>query len=181
LGVPREVYDKLTPVTVALEIQSIQAEMNGGSVSEIGIDYVFMSLAAQSPMPIIELESVRMQVDLLASFSPELQEWLLLGALEESESADVSPETNLAAMLQAWKEGEGIEEFLISEITDELMQEFNNKLYDARNKALIEKVSAFLSNPGTDDYFVTVGTLHMIEERGIVRGLEKLGYTVTRR
>jgi uncharacterized protein YbaP (TraB family) len=185
-GLPPDEYNKLTPWAAAQMILFVQAQTEGGNSSELGVDYFFLMLAMfnfQKPMQIVELESVREQTDLFSSFSPELQETFLLGVLNaESDDGGVSATAEtLAAMLDAWKAGEGIEKFLFVETKNaEQTTEFYSKLNDLRNLSMIEKISAYLSEPGTDNYFVIAGTMHMLKENGIVNSLAKLGYTVER-
>ncbi|MDF2821950.1 MAG: GumN family protein [Clostridiales bacterium] len=175
VGVPIEVYAKLKPWAAAMTIQSILMS-NASYNASMGIDVFFLSLA-YNWKPIIELEGIKFQVDMFDSFSPELQEAYLEGSLKgDDASGDM-----MTQMLSMWKSGnmEELEKLVFAEeATTVEEKEFNQKLWDTRNKNMIVKIKDMLVLDKENDYFVIVGAGHMLNDNGIVQGLIDLGYKV---
>jgi hypothetical protein len=209
-GVPQEIYDYIQPWAAMLELQNILMAMSGDQteltdevienmmlMAMLGIDMYFLNRAADENKKIISLESVRSQVEMFASYSPELQELLLAGVLYEfmillemaEAPEDEEPEEILTAsdalayMLAMWKNGD--EEAMLAfigrdtEHDDPLMTEYGTKLWTERDIAMTEKIIIFLTE-GADDYFVVVGAGHLIGEGSITDLLIKAGFEVER-
>lgn len=81
LGIPAKIYDYIKPwVASNLLVEAMYTE--GGEVSgALGIDMHFLMKAFTEGKEIVEVESIKYQMDMFESFSPELQEFLLLDAL----------------------------------------------------------------------------------------------------
>lgn len=176
VGVKEEVYNKVKPWYAAILAQAIQmsnANLQGG----LGIDVYFLA-ASTGYKPIIEIESVREQMDMFNSFSNELQEGYLLSVLEDTNNESVD---SVNQMLDYWKTGnvEELAKLLNTEdATDPLTQEFNDKLLTTRNKGMLTDITSMLKDDTSHDYFVVVGAAHMFNNDGIVQGLKDAGYTV---
>jgi uncharacterized protein YbaP (TraB family) len=152
---------------------------------ENGIDSRFLQAAKSKNMPIIEIESIEFQLKMLSDFSDETQEFLLKDFLENSEKSV----TDVAQMSEDWKTGnvEALTERLVSDEKEQreklsaeesaILDEINRKTVDERNVGMISKAVELLAEGKT--YFYVVGSLHMIGENGIVKGLQGLGYSVT--
>jgi len=175
IGLTEEVYNKFKPWYAAILIQTLlmSEESLEGSM---GIDVYFLA-AATGWKPIIELESVKYQMDLFDSFSNELQESYLAGVLEgDTESIDAVKD-----MLAYWKDGnvdELAKMLVVDEDGDAVSAEFNEKLFTTRNANMLKQVQDMLIKDSENDYFVVVGAGHMVNETGIVQGLRDLGYEV---
>jgi uncharacterized protein YbaP (TraB family) len=161
----------------------------------MGVDMRFLLKAGIKGKTILELESIKFQVDMFASFSPELQESMLIGSLisgmqDETTSKEeqvAAVQAQLLEMLKMWKDGSevelteylGLDEDLQSD--DPLVQEYNNKMIVDRNKAMAENIIKYLTGPQDGgDYFVVVGAAHLLGEVGLVQLLTDAGYTVER-
>jgi len=162
--------------------------MVAGFDSESGIDMHFINAAKDKEMEIIEVESIMSQYNMIDSFSPELQEYMLKDSLSTSRT-DSSNSVKL--MLSLWEKGDvAAFEHLLDEdnadllgtMTDEekkLYEEYNNKMIIDRNITMTDKVEELLK--GDKDVFYIVGSAHMIGEQGIVKLLEERGYIVTKK
>ncbi len=176
LGVKEEIYNKVKPWYAAILAQTIlmsQSNLQGG----LGVDVYFLS-ASTGYKPIIELESVREQMDMFDSFSNELQEGYLNSVLADSDNQTAD---TVNQMLSYWKAGDidNLEKILLEEdLADPLAKEFNEKLLTTRNANMLTKVEAMLKDDTSHDYFVVVGAAHMLADDGIVQGLRDAGYTV---
>lgn len=175
-GVTEAVYNKLKPWYATLLVQNLMmasANLQGS----MGIDVYFLS-AATGYKPIIEVESVREQIDMLNSFSDELQIGELVGVLEDTNNESVD---SVNTMLQYWKTG-NVDELAkmvnMEESTDPLVIEFNEKLLTTRNEGMLTDVEAMLKEDHSHIYFVVLGAAHMLNSDGIVQSLLDDGYTV---
>ena len=56
--------------------------------------------------------------------------------------------------------------------------EMRERLYDARNREMADKIVVMLA--GTDPVFVAVGTGHLLGDAGIVELLRRKGYAIRR-
>ncbi|MFZ5351164.1 MAG: TraB/GumN family protein [Bacillota bacterium] len=177
-GFPPEMYNKIKPWYAAMLLQSMQMS-NTTYQASLGIDMFFLSKAMYQK-PIVELESIRFQLDMFDSFSAELQEQYLSGVLA---SGEAETESSMGELVSIWKEGdmEALEEILtLSESASDIDKEFNEKLFITRNNNMSEKVEEMLTGDSENDYFVVVGAGHMLLESGIVNQLIEKGYIVER-
>ena len=208
LGIPAEFYDYIKP-WMAYDYLSIllMSEGNEQTMEEntaAGIDMYFLAKAMASGKNILQLESIEFQIEMLSSFSYELQEMLLIEVLQsaappesggapaaDSEAPPVAAgqQTDLSAFLQealaAVKTGDestivalfGID----AETEDPLLREYNGKMLADRDTAMAEKIAGYLED-GTynGDYFIVVGAAHLLSKDSVVAKLTRMGYAVER-
>ena len=197
LGVPAEFYDKMKPwaATNALTVLLMLGDEDLETSAFLGMDMFMLAKAVHDGKEIVEIESVRYQMDMFDSFSPELQEFMLLSLLAPAlfdEEAALSLEDlaeiaaqQLSIMLEAVKTGDeaALTEIMMAErdYTDPLMREYNTKLYDIRDVIMAEAIMRFLADEeAVGDFFVAVGAGHTVGETGIVHVLKEKGYIVER-
>jgi len=197
LGIPPANYNYYQPWMAVLVLQSLMAsdkdESQPQANAALGIDFNFLVRAIAYQKNIIELESLEFQIDLLSTFSAELQEQQLASLLLTPENdADVSPEKKAQAaykshqaLVEIVKNGDdkALEEVLGYANADDnpFSKEYNEKMVLKRNISMVEKIKGFL----TDDverggYFVVIGAGHMVGKDGIVEMLTKEGFVVER-
>ena len=207
LGLPQSTYDYFQPWLIQNELYYMLIAMNEAESDDVaeasekreemaalGIDNYFMGKAEFGHKNVIQLESVRLQADMFASFSMELQEALLIQTLveyliawgymtvDEDDNITTASE-NLVDMLAVWKSGDekiwseqtGVD----IEYTDALSIEYNYKMLTERNIGMTEQIIEFLET-SEEDYFVVVGAAHMFGKDGLVQLLIDAGYTVER-
>ena len=169
-GLPLELFLQLRPGLVMVTLSTMRM-VELGMKPELGIDRYFLEMA-RGLKPIVELETAQQQVDLLLSFPDDdlLIEQTLL-QLEEIERY-------LQPIYEAWQAGDekALNHFLLE---DELAREprfrpIYEAMFDDRNYAMTDKISAYLGGSGR--YFVVVGAGHLVGEKGIVSLLEKRGF-----
>ncbi|MCL1792955.1 MAG: TraB/GumN family protein [Oscillospiraceae bacterium] len=196
-GIPPEIYDYIKPWAASNAIQNAMTtdESMENSVSAyLGIDMFFLAKAVNSGKPIVEVESIRYQIDMLDSFSNELQEMLLLSVIappsaEEGEEALSMEEMAeyarmvTAYLLEAVKTGDeaALTEMLMAgrDYEDPLMAEYNTKFWDIRDAAMAATIEIFLADEDAGgDFFVAVGAGHTVGVTGIAEVLKNKGYTV---
>ena len=182
VGYPMLFLDYMT-VYAVLDILQLGLYMDYGFLPEYGVDSTLLHAAKAANMPVIEVESVAFQMDMLTSFSDELQELLMIDFLENHESVLESIEE----MLEMWRAGDiaGFEAYLDedeeveTDVTPEaeaLIEEYNRKMLDDRNLGMTDKAIELLESGET--YFYVVGAAHMFGDTGIVPDLIAAGYSV---
>ncbi|CAH1193702.1 hypothetical protein PAECIP111893_00532 [Paenibacillus plantiphilus] len=175
IGQKADAFDAFKPWNISLALNQIKW-MNLGYDSSLGIDAYFLNKAKESMLPVLELESIKLQLELFDGFSPEFQEKQLLSSLESLTSGD----SDIKQMSEAWAAGD--EKALLESIQslDEEEEEYTQKLLVDRNIPMTEHIDAYLKKGDNKTYFVVVGAAHLIGEWGIVPLLEGKGYTVAR-
>lgn len=156
-----------------------------GYDSEAGIDMTLLNMAKDEDKTILEVESVEFQYNMLASFSPELQEVLLEDAVAAYGSTE--SKESLDCLLLAWCAGDEAEllKYLESESDEELdpelqnmIDEFNTAMVTDRNIAMADWAENALKSE--DKVFICVGAAHVVGEGALVDLLQQRGYTVER-
>lgn len=179
-----KILDYYLPVMWYSTIETFTYE-NYGYDSSIGIDMTLLSMAKDEEKPILEVESARFQYEMLASFSPELQEVLL----QEAVDGYNSPENKeaLDALLQAWCRGDA--DVLLQYLNEEtdsdadpellkLIEEFNTAMETDRNIAMADYAEEILNSD--EKVFICVGMAHILGDGAMVDLLQQRGYTVER-
>jgi uncharacterized protein YbaP (TraB family) len=167
-------YARLKPWFLTVSIAVIEAKRMGFDTDK-GLDRHFADAAAEMHKPIGTLETTEFQLELMNSFSEELQDRLLLSALLDAEH-----KTELMDdMLQAWKSGnaDAMEETKLRYVREypQLKPVFE-KMFDQRNDGMTRQIEQFLQTPKTT--FVAIGAGHLTGERGILSQLRGKNYTV---
>ncbi|MCC4785446.1 TraB/GumN family protein [Vibrio lentus] len=162
------------PWATSLSIQMQQLKKLGyGSAS--GVDATLAYKATTQDVPVISLEPLQFQIDLMTKQKDDGKEWLV-SSLEEFDQTD----RVVHCLIESWKAGDvaKLEEFAkLSEMPSELEKAF---LTD-RNIDWANKLSANdwkLDSKG--HYVLVVGTLHLIGEGNLLQLLEDKGFNVTK-
>ena len=167
-------YTRLKPWFLSVAIAITEAKRMGFATSE-GLDQHFVDEAVKMHKPIDTLETVESQLDLMNSFSDELQDQLLLAALLDAEHKSELVDR----LLQAWKSG-NLD--AMAETTIRYADEYPRlkpvfaKMFDQRNDGMTQKIEEFLQTSKT--YFVAVGAGHLAGDRGILSQLRRKNYDV---
>ena len=166
------------PGILVLTLTAMQV-MQMGFDPGLGIDAHFLNKAA-SDVPakkVIELETLEQQVNLFLNIpNGNLLLKESLYSLDESELM-------MADMVRYWKTGdtEKMNKLLFEDVLNEYPA--FTKIYDSliyqRNQQMVSKIDEMLKRQG--NYFVVVGSGHLIGEKGIVNALKEKGYEVERR
>ena len=167
-------YTHLKPWFLSVAIALVEAKRAGLNTNE-GMDRHFVDQATAMKKPIETLETSEFQLDLMNSFSEELQDQMLLAALLDTEK---KPEM-MGQLLSAWKSGDAER---LHGATMRYLREYPvlkplfAKMFDERNDAMTQKIEAFLKAPKT--MFVAVGAGHLTGERGILAQLRAKNYEI---
>lgn len=178
LNVSYDAVKHYKPGVLVLTLTALQV-MQMGFDPELGIDAYFLS-KAENRKKIIELETLRQQIGLFVN----IPDGELL--LKESLYSMSEAETMMADMVQYWKQGdvEQMNKLLFEDVLNEYPA-FNTvyeSLFYQRNRRMAAKINAMLQQESEqkENYFVVVGSGHLIGEQGVVNELRKSGYQVSR-
>ncbi len=173
-AIPPASLAMLKPVMIATQL-SVMRLMALGYLPDHGLEHHFISRSGDRP--ILELETIDQQLEVLMSPAMELQEQLLLDTLTQMPDMNAT----LAALVVAWLAGDDVE---LRRLFDEqsgqsdAYQAFMERLLGERNRAMTKRIEGFLDSQRT--YFVLVGAAHLTGADGIVALLEAQGYRARR-
>lgn len=161
------------PWAAALAIQMRQIEYLGYSAAD-GVDVRLAYKANLWEKPVISLESLQFQIDLLTGQKESGKE-LLISAIEEFDHSEYTTH----CLIESWKAGDmsKLEEF--ASLT-QMSPDFEKSFLIDRNLDWAEK----LSNPkwlpkSKGSYVIVVGTLHLLGEQSVLKLLKDEGFKVT--
>ncbi len=172
IGVDVERLYRSSPWAAALTLQVSQVQQLGYQ-SSLGIDQYLIEQAQQLQVPILGLETLQYQIDLLANLDQGGKD-LLISTIENWDEANQS----LPCLFESWIGGDKTELKAVTN-TSTTPDEVARQLETERNRQWVEKLagSDFLpSNSG--HYLVAVGVLHLIGQDNLLTLLEQKGFVV---
>ena len=172
--IPYATVARMRPGLMAVTLTVAKIVQMGYS-PELGIDRYFMN-KARGKKTIEQLETAQAQMELLLSFSDD--DLLLKHTLISLQEMDKM----VKEMIDAWQAGDETKMETLM-ITDQLKEypEFRSvfrKLIDDRNISMAINIQQLLNS--NKNYFVVVGTGHLVGENGIVALMRKRGLNVKR-
>ncbi len=194
-GIGEDVYKTLKPWYAALLLQNLSLSEASYSAN-LGLDVYFLSEAAKIQKPVLQVEGIKFQVDMFDSFTPKLQEEFLSETLKASqgqtaeaaaggqnsgEAAANDQAQMMQALLHHWSTGNAAEFGKLIARSNEAEageSEFNRIFWDERNKNMFHAVEKYLGDAAGHSYFVVVGAGHLFGDTGVLKELEKAGYTL---
>lgn len=172
LGIDRDTLLQSPPWAVALQLQISQVQQLGYN-SELGVDRHLISQAQQWHRPLLPLETLQYQVDLLANFKQNGAE-LLTNTLDNWDEANQT----LPCLFESWRVGDQSTFAAIAQ-DNEVSDEINDKLKLQRNKLWTNQLTDghWLPNSG-GNYVIAVGALHLLGKHNLLELLAEKGFTI---
>ncbi|MCB1018844.1 MAG: TraB/GumN family protein [Acidobacteria bacterium] len=171
-GLPFAALNIMKPWLAAMTLAIMEYQRQGYDFN-LGLDRHFLKQAAESGKEVVQLESADFQLDMLSSFSQELQTKFVIYSIRELD--DVTD--NVEALMSAWRSGDAgkLEELMLDmgQSNDAELEPIHKAMFTDRNHAMEEKIAAMIEQGGT--YFVVVGAGHLISEEGVVSLLRQDG------
>lgn len=168
-------FANLKPWFVAMMLMNLRYEETAYS-AQFGVDRHFLR-RARGRIPILELESAALQMNMFNLLDDELQIQLLRDTL----AGDEGSVKRLSEIVEAWRVGDDrtLESFLFADDPDDRLSLAMRKIvFDDRNLAMTARIERYLT--ATEPCFVIVGAGHLLGEKGIVALLRHRGYLVER-
>ncbi len=174
LGLPLDYLQRQRPWLAALTL-SDQLFQQAGLSGQLGSDMHFLQQARERGMPVVELESLQQQLDLLATL-PRGEQLALLG---QTLSDTHQGEDYVDQVVNAWRQGDiAALDRLVNPSPDPASQRLYKALLKQRNghmAAAIEQLLVAGKAP-----FVVVGAGHLVAGDSVVQQLRRRGYRVVR-
>jgi uncharacterized protein len=152
-----------------------------GFLPQYGIENYLIRKARAELKPVVEIEGVASQVELMKSLGENENRTLFAGTVAALESDLTSDQ--IKGMVSAWESGNPDAMLEIARRYNESVpgaKEFEEKFIWSRHEAMAKKIEGYL-NDSKDRHFVAVGSLHLAGPRGLVEMLRKRGYVVKQR
>ncbi|MGR5000790.1 TraB/GumN family protein [Vibrio celticus] len=173
LDMPTQQLLSSPPWATSLSIQMQQLK-NLGYGSAGGVDATLAYKATIQDVPVISLEPLQFQIDLMTKQKDDGKEWLV-SSLEEFDQTD----SVVHCLIESWKAGDvaKLEEFAkLSEMPTELQKAFlTDRNIDWANKLAANDWK--LDSKG--NYLIVVGALHLVGEGNLLQLLKEKGFNVT--
>ncbi len=169
--VPVETLVGLKPWFAAITLSVLRVIKEGYS-TDFGIDKHFIK---KGDKEVIELESIGYQLSLFDDMSAELQELLLLDAIEGS----LQSGGDLEEAIDAWRKGDAgaMYHAMFKDLLDHPeLRPIHKRLIIDRNHAMASGIEALLIEHNS--LFVVVGAGHIVGEEGLTAIFAKKGYKI---
>jgi uncharacterized protein len=167
-GMPRFALEHFKPWVVAVTVIAADLQLAGAD-PKLGIDMHFLD-QVRPPQRIEELETADYQMSLFAGATEQEQQEMLSLSLKHREK-------DLIRKIQdAYFSADAEQLLKLSREEQSGPQSLMKKLIDDRNITMAAKLEDYLK--GKEQFFVVVGALHLVGEKGIARLLQDKGYKV---
>jgi len=201
LGIPEEMVVMYKPWAIYLVLSNytlLSTPTGDMANTQLGIDTNLMLNAYIHQKPILTVESLQKQAEILESFSPELMEYLintgcdnLMAALTgEDRAAASANNAYYKALYKSWREGdeEALAKLLavsssseLGEVPEEykaIVDEYTAKFFTQRDDGMAQYIDQLLKAEGNNTYLVVLGAAHFVSDYDVIDRLEKAGYVV---
>ena len=149
-----------------------------GYFPQYGVDAYLIAKAKAEVKPIVEIEGMQAQVDLMRSLTDAENDAIFEGTLTALEGGLTGEQ--ITGVIAAWQAGDPQRVLEVAEKYNKGVPgaaEFEEKFIWSRHDAMLKKFDGYL-NESRDRHFVAVGSLHLAGPKGLVEQLRKRGYIV---
>ncbi|MBF8999414.1 MULTISPECIES: TraB/GumN family protein [Vibrio] len=174
LGLNSQRYRAMSPWVTAISIQNVHLEQLGYQ-SRNGIDNHLIGQATKDNIPVIGLETLQFQINLLTKQDQQGKE-LLVSMLDEWQTSTAT----MQCLVQSWKAGDK-KNLLRFAQADSMPNQMKQNVLSNRNQDWADKINSKTFLPNQNGHYVmVVGMLHLIGEGNVLSLLEKQGFKVER-
>jgi hypothetical protein len=149
-----------------------------GYIPSFGIDAYLIAKAKAEAKPVVEIEGVEAQIQLMDSLTDAEHKEVFRGTVKAMEMGLTSEQ--ITGMVNAWQAGDPALMLDVARRYNDLVpgaRDFEEKFVWSRHEAMLKKIEGYL-NDSKKRHFVAVGSLHLAGPRGLVEELRKRGYVV---
>ncbi|MGF1579376.1 MAG: TraB/GumN family protein [Gemmataceae bacterium] len=174
-NVPIKIVNRYKPWMASMLLTELMAKKAGFDMTK-GLEKHFLKKARKTGKTVLELESMKLQLELFVGFDKGLQERMLLDTLSDAKDY----KKVIDRIFAAWKTGD-LEKMhkiaiLDPQKVEPKLKTLYVKMFDERNVKMTEKIEGYLK--GDDIVFVLVGSGHIPGEKGILKLLRDKGYKI---
>lgn len=174
---PKQQAFQMKPWMLGMMLTLLETQQAGYD-PQYGADVYLLERARELKKPVVELESLAIQFALFNSFTSEEQQLFLEETVSGIESG--KSQTQVSALVEAWASADRDKlKAILQEETQRqsaMYRSLYEKLLTQRNAAMADKIGGYLESG--DQYFVGVGTFHLLGEGSVVDLLGQRGFTV---
>ncbi len=177
-GVNRDTFRRLKPWAAAMAFTSRQDEFARFSMGEQQLDQWMQSNAQNRGIPVLELETVEEHMAVFDGMSEADQIELLRGGIEDAQRTGEQRESMIQFYVS--RDTGALYTLFYDDIDADgsaFARRFAERLIDNRNHAMVDRMQDLLRQGGT---FIAVGALHLPGDQGILRLLQRQGYSIVR-
>lgn len=174
-GAPMAGVERFKPWFVSFMVAQLELQAAGYEV-ELGVDHLLMERASTSK-PIVQLETVASQLQMMDRLPAPLQELMLKDILARVDRFS----DEVADLVDAWKAGDeaALEDLVFSPLARfPELEVFYDLVFFERNEGMAAQLDELTGDGKTR--FVVLGAGHMLGSRGIPARLAEWGYRVRR-
>ena len=177
-GISRDRLRRIKPWAVAAALHFRQGEIVRSYMGELPLDQRMQSDSQSRGAPVLELETVEEHIAVFDDMAETDQIAMLRSIVESNRQSDQYIE-NMTQQYVARDVGAIYTEFQEEIEADEtgFAHKFALRLIDDRNRNMVERMQDLLRQGGT---FIAVGALHLPGDQGILRLLQRQGYSIVR-
>ncbi len=170
-GIDVAVFSHFKPWSVAMTLIGLKLNQLGFDPAK-GIDRYFYARALDERKRTYGLETLRYQIGIFDSLSPQEQEFLVRQTLDDYDAMELQ----MGDMMLAWTNGDtaNLEKMLLKSFTD--YPELYRKFIVRRNHNWLSQIELFLKRK--QHVFFVVGAGHLLGSEGLVNLLRQRGYEV---
>lgn len=170
-GIPLNAVIRFKPGMAATMLTTF--ELKRLAITGEGVDAHYAKRARKDQLGKKFLETPEQQIDFLENMGKGKEDALILYTLKESEGLDEW----FKQMILYWRNGNvsGLEELGYTPYLDEFSALIDSLLIN-RNHDWIDQLQGMMQSPEKE--LVLVGALHLVGEQGLIKLLEKQGYTL---
>lgn len=171
LGLDIQQLDRLRPWLGSITVLEMQLQQAAFNLS-YGLDHHFANEAQMSGKPVIGLETVHQQLDMLARLPARVQQAMLLQSLQQAQHFQLE----VHALIGAWQNGDaaGMQRIMQHDFANYPLA--YRRLIVDRNRVWFPRLER-LARSGRV-YFAVVGAMHLIGPDGLLARFKKAGYKV---
>jgi uncharacterized protein YbaP (TraB family) len=178
-GLTEEQVRQMKPF-LAVSLLVFQEWARVGFVAPAGVDLYLLRKAKAEVRPVVEIEGIEVQTQLIDSLTEAENRLIFEGTLAALESGLTAEQIH--GLVNAWRKGDPARLLEVAQKYNANVpgaREFEEKFVWARHESMVKKIEGYLSS--RDRHFVAVGALHLAGPRGLVELLKKKGYVVKQR
>jgi uncharacterized protein YbaP (TraB family) len=165
-GLPVDMFAGMKPWLAAMTLSVLPYQKAGMDVS-LGLDQHFLDESGKKRVD--QLETAEWQIRLFTSQPPEIQEKLLVSALQTGED----PVAESKELIATWLSGDAARLERSLRKHSEGPTEFSRQILEERNPHMADAIAHCLET--TDRCFMVVGAAHLVGNEGVVGLLSKRG------
>jgi len=171
-GFPLAAFSQLKPSLLMTTLTLLELSRLG--VSRQGVDQHYYRLALKDKKRVRGLESLEAHLDYLVGMGEGDEDAFVSHSLKEMASL----EEKFQALAAAWRRGDSafLGNFLVADVQRDEPRLYE-KLLVERNRSWLRQIEGFGAG---ETAFVLVGAAHLVGPDGLIEGLRKKGYRVTK-